>query len=299
MSSEDNFKYRRPFSPDEAVEQQMQQWHTPDLTAARPAGSTRTNVFNKTAPEARSRQAEIEQELVIKPLTADDIEQIRQAGYDEGFAEGKEEGFSKGYAEGREQGLDAGTQQGLAEGKKAGLAAGEAELTAQLQQLALMFDQLQQPLAQLNDNVKQQVLQLSLAMAQAVIAVEVKTNTDVILQAISDATTALPLQSKQMLIKLNPADISRVEQFYSPDELTQRNWQLRAEPAIAQGGCVVESTMSSVDRTLQQRVQSSLDHFIQMQRHAEDVADTNANVDIEEQTALDSDIQSGEHGTEL
>ncbi len=49
------------------------------------------------------------------------IEQIRQAAFDEGFAQGKEEGFSKGYEEGREQGTADGLAHGQAEGKKLGL----------------------------------------------------------------------------------------------------------------------------------------------------------------------------------
>ena len=70
-----------------------------------------------------------------------------------------------------------------------------------------------------------------------------------------------------MLIKLNPADLAIIEHSYTKDELAQRNWQLRAEPLLAQGGCKVESSQSSVDRSLQQRVQSSLEHFIQLEQH--------------------------------
>ena len=109
-------------------------------------------------------------------------------------------------------------------------------------------------------------------MAQAVINVEVKTNPNVILQAIAEATSALPMQAGQLLIKLNPADLAVVEQHYSKDELSQRNWQLRAEPLVERGGCLVDSTLSSVDRSLAQRVQSSLEHFIQLQRHNSDIA---------------------------
>jgi len=267
--SVDAFKYKRPFSPDDDTEELLQQWQTPDLTSEQLKRNTRTNALNKTQPVAKAQKPQQEEELTLKPLTADDIEQIRQAAYDEGFAEGKDEGFSKGYGEGREQGQQDGFTQGQAEGKKQGLADGQEELNNKLMQLSTLLDQLQQPLAKVDAMVKQQLLELSLAMAQAVIAVEVKTNQQVILQAVSDAISALPLDASQLLIKLNPQDISTIEQFYDAETLAGRGWQLRAEPSIEQGGCMVESHRSSVDRTLSQRVQSSLEHFLQLQQHAD------------------------------
>ncbi|QBL09865.1 flagellar assembly protein FliH [Rheinheimera sp. D18] len=264
----DAFKYKKPFSPDDDTEEQLQHWQTPDLTSERLRDNTRTNALNKTQAVAKAQQQPLNEELTVKPLTASDIEQMHQAAYDEGFTEGKEDGFSKGYAEGREQGQTDGFTQGQAEGKKQGLADGESELTERLAQLSLMLDQLQQPLANVDTQVKQQLLQLSLAMAQAVIGVEVKTNEQVILQALSEAISSLPLDATQLLIKLNPADIAIIEQAYSKDILTERGWQLRAEPAVEQGGCLVETSRSSVDRSLSQRVQSSLEHFLQLQQHA-------------------------------
>lgn len=260
------FKYKKPFSPDEETDELIRHWQTPDVTPAR--DSSRTNALNKTQPQAKaSKVAEEDEQLIIKPLTADDIEQIRQAAYEEGFVQGKENGFSKGYTEGREQGHQDGLAQGLAEGKRQGLAEGQTELNDKLLQLSALLDQLQQPLASIDTQVKQHLLQLSLAMAQAVINVEAKTNPEVILQAISEATSVLPMQAGHMVIKLNPADLAVVEQSYPKEDLAQRNWQLRAEPLIEQGGCKVESSQSSVDRSLQQRIQSSLEHFIQLQQH--------------------------------
>jgi flagellar assembly protein FliH len=94
----------------------------------------------------------------------------------------------------------------------------------------------------------------------------------VILQAIAQATDALPLHSAQLLIKLHPDDVALVQQSYGEDELSKRQWQLRAEPLVERGGCLVESALSSVDRSLSQRVQSSLEHFIQLQQHSSDRA---------------------------
>jgi flagellar assembly protein FliH len=272
MSDKKNFNYSRPFSPDDETEQQLQQWFTPDLTAEQAAKQPRSNALNMTSTTRKPAEVSEQDELSIKPLTAADMEQIRQAAYDEGFAEGKDEGFSAGYAEGREQGHQDGTVQGQAEGKKAGLADAEQELAEQRKQLTSLLEQLQQPLLAVNEQVKQQLLALCLAMAKAVINVEAKTNRQVILQAISDATSALPLQSKNVVIKLNPSDIAKVEQFYSAAEIANHGWQLTPAVNVAEGGCLVQSTLSSVDRRIEQRVASSLAHFIELQQLAENSA---------------------------
>lgn len=271
MSDKKNFNYGRPFSPDDETEQQLKQWPTPDLTAET---SQRTNAFNIANVSRKSEHNKAHNadpdELSIKPLTANDIEEIRQAAYDEGFAEGKDDGFSKGYAEGREQGQQDGLAQGQAEGKKLGLADAEQELTQQRKQLTALLQQLQQPLLAVNEQVKQQLVALSLAMAKAVIAVEVQTNPKVILQAITDAVSALPLQSKNVAITLNPHDIAIIEQFYSTADIAANGWHLIASDQIAQGGCLVKSTLSSVDRSIEQRVQTSLAHFIELQQLAKE-----------------------------
>ncbi|MDX3773747.1 flagellar assembly protein FliH [Chromatiaceae bacterium AAb-1] len=260
----DAFKYKRPFSPDADTEEQLHIWDTPDMTAEHPSFSGRTNALNLSRPLPRQEVTGNEDELTVKPLTAGDIEQMRQAAYDEGFAEGKEEGFSKGYSEGREQGHQDGLTQGQAEGRKQGLTEGQQEQEQKLAQLAALLQQLQQPLAGLDKQVEQSLLDLALAMAQAVIGVEVKTNPQVILQTIQEATAVLPLQAEHILIKLHPADLAIVEQYYPADEIARRGWQLQGEPALEQGGCLVESQHSSVDRSLRQRLQSSLDHFLSL-----------------------------------
>lgn len=273
--SKSAYTHNRPYSPDPASPDQAQCWQTPDLTADASSQSTKTNALNLQQPDARQKLPELQdEELVFKPLTADDMEQIRQAAYDEGSVQGKEEGFAKGYSEGREQGQEDGFKQGQAEGKKQGLADASTELDTLRGQLSTLLDQLQQPLAGLDNQVEQELISLTLAMAKAVINNEVKTNPKVILQALQEAVAALPLQSGNLVIKLNPADLSNVKRHYNDTELTERGWKLRSEPLVEQGGCLVESSSSSVDRSLNQRIESSLEHFLLLSENAEQAADS-------------------------
>ncbi|KKO47027.1 flagellar biosynthesis protein [Arsukibacterium ikkense] len=283
--------HTRPYSPDAAAAEQVKQWHTPDLTADAHRQETRTNALNMHLPEARQlHTAPADEELSVQPLTVDDIEQMRQAAYDEGMAQGKEEGFAKGYSEGREQGQQDGFKQGQAEGKKQGLADASTELDALRAELSVLLDQLQQPLATLDSYVEQELVQLALLMAKAVINTEVKTNPKVILQALQEAVSALPLQSDNVLIKLNPADITSIKRHYTDTELSKRGWQLRPEPLLQQGGCLVETSSSSVDRSLEQRIQSSLEHFLLLADATEQAAGATATpvADVPESPAQDT-----------
>lgn len=265
MNNHEPLRYKKPFSPDAAMAESLENWETLDLSSETEPQSGHTNALNLRRPSInRELTAAEDEEQAYKPLTADDLEQLRQAAFDEGFAEGKEEGFSKGYNEGREQGQQDGLVQGLAEGKKQGLEEIQPELDAKLQQLTRLLEQLQQPLAGLNQQVEQALAELALAMAKAVINVEVKTNPAVILQVVQEATSALPLNTEHMHIKLHPEDLAIITQHYSEAEIQERHWQLRAEPLLERGGCIVESEKSSVDRTLTQRLQSNLEHFLHL-----------------------------------
>lgn len=260
----DPFRTKQPFAPTDELLELLKRWPSPELSSDRKAPAGKTNALNKTLPTKKVASVALEEEaeLEIKPLTADDIEQIRQAAFDEGFAQGKEEGFSKGYEEGREQGSADGLTQGQVEGKKLGLEQASEEIEQKKQELAALLDQLQQPLLQIDQQVEQQLVQLCLAMAEAVIAVEVKTNPQVILKTLSDATSVLPMQTEHILIKLHPDDLALVEQHFSAEQLAERHWQLRSDPAIERGGCLLETSLSSMDRTIKHRLQSSLEHFL-------------------------------------
>lgn len=264
--SPDQFRYKRPFSPDADTLEQLKEWPTPDMTSDM-RKYEKTNALNKTLPEkgAAEVQEEVDEDLDVKPLTAEDMEQLRQQAYEAGFSEGKEDGFAKGYEEGRQQGQEDGTKQGLAEGKKLGLEESQQLIEQQLATLETMLDKLQQPLKQLDDQVEHQLVMLALAMAKAVVQTEVQTNEQVVLQALQQATEALPLQKEHVRIKFHPDDLAIIQQHYSQEQIAQRHWNLMSEPTISRGGCKLETETSAVDRSLEQRLQTSLAHFLEQQ----------------------------------
>lgn len=263
MSLKDFIK-NRPFEPDPEVLEILRNWAQPDFQADKPASPAKTNaLLKKPARPGQKLQAREPEPEQIKPLTAEDIEQIRQAAFEEGLSQGKEEGFSQGYQDGREQGYQDGLLQGQAEGKKQGLSEGEGLIAEQLLELKQLLDQLQQPLRQVDQQVQQQLLALALAMAQAVTDVEVSINPQFILRTLRQAIDALPLQSPQVRILFAPADLAVVKQHYSEADLQERGWQFISEPALGRGDIRVQAGDSVIERPLRQRLKQSLEHFLQ------------------------------------
>ena len=227
----------------------------------------KTTALGRTVDWYYSKKAEeeaaAEQEEELKPLTADEIEQIRQAAYDEGLLQGHNEGFEKGHAEGLEKGHAEGVEQGKEQGIEAGFAEGRELVESNANQWATLAQQLNTPLSEFNAQAEQQLVELTVMLAEAVVGVEVKTNPTVIRQALLESVKALPINDTQCEISLNPIDLDLIKSEYSDAMLEENGWHLKAEPAIAQGGCIVESRTSSIDRTLQERVKNTLERFLQ------------------------------------
>ena len=104
-----------------------------------------------------------------EPLTAEEIEEIRQAAHDEGFGQGKEEGFAKGYEEGKAQGIEEGTVQGIEQGNEQGLAQSKEAIDALSENWQSLIEQLVKPLASVEKNIEEQLLTLVVQLTEALV----------------------------------------------------------------------------------------------------------------------------------
>jgi len=201
------------------------------------------------------------------PLTAEEIEEIRQAAYEEGFSQGKEEGFAKGYEEGKasghQEGLTLGEEEGLASGLEQGKTQIE-ELTANWQSL---INELHQPLANVEKNVEEQLLHLVVQLTEAVTLQEAKINPDIVIAAISEGVKALPSQDAQTQILLHPEDIKIVEEQFGADHVQEQGWRLLAAPQMVQGSCQIENSTSNIDLQIKSRLKDVLESFLQDALH--------------------------------
>jgi flagellar assembly protein FliH len=207
------------------------------------------------------------EEIEPEPLTAQDIEEIRQAASDEGFGQGKEEGFAKGYEEGKAKGLEEGKAQGIEEGNEQGLVQGKEHIDQQSANWQSLIEQLHQPLASVEKNVEEQLLNLVLQLTEAVVLHEAKTNPDILMAAIATGIKSLPSSDAQTQIYLNPSDIKLVEAQFGAEHITQQGWRLLPAPQVSQGSCQIENSTSNIDLQMKTRLKQVLEPFLQEALH--------------------------------
>jgi flagellar assembly protein FliH len=202
-----------------------------------------------------------------EPLTAEEIEEIRQAAHDEGFNQGKEEGFTKGYEEGKTQGVEEGRAQGVEEGTEKGLQQGKETIDALADNWKNLIEQLDKPLESVEKNVEEQLLNLVVQLTEAVVLQEAKTNPDILMAAINTGIKALPNNEVNTQIYLNPDDIKQVEQQFGEQHITESGWKLLPAPQLSVGSCQIENSTSNIDLQMKSRLKQVLESFLQNALH--------------------------------
>ena len=241
-------------------------WSVPDMQLNADQDEGKTNAFGKSR-SWRYEPPEASEVAEPAPLTADEIEDIRQAAFEEGFNQGKEEGFAKGFDEGKTGGHQAGLTSGHEEGVAQGLAEGKETSEQQIAAMQALIEQLHQPLAKVEKNVEAQLLQLVVQLTQAVTKHEATTNPDILLSAIAEGIKALPGQESRTQIVLKPQDIKLVEQQFGAGHIQQQGWSLLAAPQLSPGSCQIENSTSNIDLSVKSRLNEVLEPFLQAALH--------------------------------
>ena len=173
-----------------------------------------------------SSQASADLSLGAAPLlTAQQVEEIQK--------EAQQEGYKVGYDE--------------------GIAAAKNDIAQQVKRLESVFNFLQQPLEQLDDEVEQELASLALAIAKQIIRRELKTEPEHVIGAIREALGALPVAARNIQVLLHPDDARVVRENISM-EAAEENWKIVENPTVTRGGCRVETETSTVDATLERRL---------------------------------------------
>ncbi len=111
-----------------------------------------TNALGLAPDRYRQEQADaaLPEEQPEEPapsITAEEVEAIRQAAWEEGMRDGREAGFAKGLEEGKLEGLQQGHQAGLEQGREEGLAMGREQVELEIARWQAWVDAGPLPLA--------------------------------------------------------------------------------------------------------------------------------------------------------
>lgn len=176
---------------------------------------------------------------VIRPATVqEEYEQTlaaaRQQGYDEGFRQGLEEGMSDG----------------------------RRQAQTLLAEMSAIWEAMQSPFLDLEQEVQTQLLGLAMAVARAVVERELITDETAVAGALSTALESLTDANDSLQVMLNPADRAQIEDLLEQQRITA---ELVANPNMMRGGCLLRRGGALVDATIESRMMAAIESLASAQ----------------------------------
>ncbi len=227
--------------------------------------------------DARGNEVAREEERDVKPLTAADIDEIRQAAREDGYKEGREQGYQAGLAEGREEGRSEGLETGLAEGREQGKTRGydetRQEIDTRLERLESVMGELMLPIRRHEDELETSLVNLTTVLARAVVYRELTIDSSQIKQVVRRAMEALPSTAENIRIYIHPDDCDMVREVAARLEASA---SVIEDTGVLPGGCKVETRHSLVDFTVEKRFQRAVQSMLDQQMSESESGETEA-----------------------
>lgn len=164
--------------------------------------------------------------------TVGELEAIEQKAYQEAYAAGREAGLAAARAE---------TQQA------------NTQLKDQVARINGVLDKLAKPLEEMDAQVEQQLVNLSLSIARQLIRRELKTDPAQVIAIIRETVGLLPAAARDVRVHLHPEDAAVVrERLATP--AADRAWTIIEDPVMTRGGCRVTTDTAQIDARLETRI---------------------------------------------
>ena len=97
------------------------------------------------------------------------------------------------------------------------------------------------------------MVKLSIGIASQIIRREIKLDPGQVIAAVREAINILPLSSQKINLYLHPEDAELVRSVLSLDEMSP-SWSVIEDPLITRGGCKVDTDVSHVNATVENRL---------------------------------------------
>lgn len=195
----------------------------------------------------RSRVDEVDPSAV-KPLTAEQLEQIRRDAQREGFETGRKEG----------------------------LAAGQKEVRATVQRLTQIITAFTAPLEEVDATVEQELVTLAIAIARQIIRRELKTDPGQVVGVVREALAALPAATRRVTIHLHPDDAALVREALAAG-MEDTGWRIAEDALLTRGGCRIHAEHSHIDATVEKRIAAIVAQLLGGERHSDAATEPNLN----------------------
>ncbi|HIO53744.1 MAG TPA: flagellar assembly protein FliH [Chromatiales bacterium] len=170
-----------------------------------------------------------------EPVTANGLQGLQKSAYDEAYEEGKAAGFEYGHREGLESGRGA--------------------LTQRLKFLDGLLSTLDTPLADLDDQIENELTTLAIAIAKHLIRRELKIDPAQVVGVVRETVKLLPVTARNICLHLHPSDAELVRELLEVHD-TDLGWRIEEDPIVARGGLLVNTDSSFIDASVENRIAS-------------------------------------------
>ncbi len=200
-----------------------------ELTAFQRWEMTSFDEAPKHQPVEQVHQPQISQEEIDSTMEAARLEGYT-LGYKEAYAVGQQEGHSDG------------------------LIAGEGQIQTRLATLDQLLASLPEQLANADKQIGEDVLELAISLAQAMIKNTLELDREAILPIVAEAIGMLPIVQQPAQLFMHPEDVETIK-IHQGGELEKAGWRIISDPNIARGGCKLETAHNLIDATVATRWQ--------------------------------------------
>ncbi|MES2948377.1 MAG: flagellar assembly protein FliH [Pseudomonadota bacterium] len=158
--------------------------------------------------------------------------------------EARQIGFADGYAQGHAQ--------ATLEGQRLITEYIQTQGQDAARHYAQLFESANAQIAESHQVMAKGVLELACELARQVLRHELSTNPNALQPVIREALSVLATDCKAALVRLNPLDLDVLEDALR-QEFAGLSLSLLADTNVTRGGCLVESTGTVVDGTIEKR----------------------------------------------
>lgn len=169
----------------------------------------------------------------------------------------KESARLEGYANGYREGYENGHREGETEGKLLS----QEKMDIEVSHFVALNQKYAEQLSLAHNEVSKELLDLSLSLAQAMVATKIELEPDTILAIVQEAIDLLPSVHQPAKIHLHPIDAAIVKQKMT-EEAGGAAWRVVSDQDIERGGCKLDTAHNQVDATMAQRWTSLRSAFL-------------------------------------
>jgi len=173
--------------------------------------------------------------------TASELEVAREDAYQAGLTAGRIEGEGVGHG------------RGLGEGIEKGRSQEQTRLRSESEALEIIVSEVLEERTRLLNSAGQALVDLVMEIARRVVRRALSCDSEVAMRVIQD-TLGYVEGSQQIVIRVNPIDAENVQPRMEEVRATLgtgAHMQLRADPAVARGGCRMDTPDLQFDATLE------------------------------------------------